>query len=152
MVQSWAKQLFDFGEKISLPHIDMWVKSTVKTTIHMHFLNEYQNALRSRESLQFMRDIKIPYRSMSNFFTSASDWWLKMKLGGVVLNTCTSSPGTCFCCSIGVPETPSHFFWECEGLHPWSDLHIMSMPPESFEWTPLEITTWALSEERTPQE
>ena len=62
------------------------------------------------------------------FLTSANDWWLKLKLGGVLLNTRTSFPGTCICCTLGVPETPSHFFRECEGLHPWSEVHNSSLP------------------------
>ena len=148
----WAKQLFDFGEKISLPQVDMWIKSTVKTTLLTYFLNEYQNAVRTRESLRFMRDVIIPQRLRMYSLTSASDWWLKMKLGGVLLNTRTNALGLCLCCDLGVPETPSHFFRECEGLHPWSEKYIRSLPECSVEWTPLEVTTWAFSIERKSDE
>ena len=68
---------------------------------------------------------------MSYLLTSANDWWLKLKLGGVLLNTYTSGVGTCMCCMLGVPETPSHFLSECEGLDPWIESHIRTPPPNN---------------------
>ena len=97
-------------------------------------------------------EIIIPHRSMNYYLTSADDWWLKLKLGGVFLNTYTVMAGVCSCCMLGVPETPSHFFRECEGLHLWSEKHNRRLPRESIEWTPLEVTTWALSVDRTSEQ
>ena len=110
----WYNTIRDFAQLLQMEDPFEISKTSLNQVFYDHRVRELAHAQSRVSALRFYQDKLEPGISFETTEGSGSSWWLRARVGGLLLGDRTDPTGHCPTCGAEGPETLEHLLFECD--------------------------------------